>query len=586
MPSGTLFSPLRRRGPLADPGLRGAHPRASTTTRWSAPPASWCWSRGRSASSCCRAWPPPGRSAVGLVGGRAGLGRRGRRPRPPARPPLALGAVAATGGGCGPGLQGRRRPVHPDRAGPGPRQAHLLLLRGLLPRRLLGAAARDRGAVGPDRADAGPGHPVGVAATLAAAWTWAGRACARSRVSDPDAGRGPVGPPVAPSRLDRADGPRRRPIPRPSPPALLEAERAVVLTGLRLGRPESLDLTHAHGEWAQRASLEAFLTEPGALLGVLLPHRPDDRRPRARARPTTPWPASSGPGVVCGPHHPVGRPPAPRAPAASTRSRSTAPSSPPRCERCGERYGLPEVGRAGGGRRRRGAALHHRPAAATRCGPRAPSGASRCRGAAVERAWELAAEADAFVVLDSDLRTAPISLLPSVPLTRGRAAGPGRRDPHPVRPLRRTWSSAAPSRRSSSRPRVGRPDRAPAAVSGPAALFRLDGQAAIVTGASSGLGAIMARALAGAGCAVRAGRPARGSRSSALAAEIAAGGGRAAGPSRPTCATPATPRTWWAPPGEAFGRLDGVVLNAGVSTLAPGRGRGPGRLRRRAARST
>ena len=27
--------------------------------------------------------------------------------------------------------------------------------------------------------------------------------------------------------------------------------------------------------------------------------------------------------------------------------------------------------------------------------------------------------ADAFVVLDSDLRTAPISLLPSVPLTRG-----------------------------------------------------------------------------------------------------------------------------------------------------------------------
>ena len=38
---------------------------------------------------------------------------------------------------------------------------------------------------------------------------------------------------------------------------------------------------------------------------------------------------------------------------------------------------------------------------------------------AVERAWELAAEADTFIVLDSDLRTAPISLLPSVPLTRG-----------------------------------------------------------------------------------------------------------------------------------------------------------------------
>jgi NAD-dependent deacetylase len=39
--------------------------------------------------------------------------------------------------------------------------------------------------------------------------------------------------------------------------------------------------------------------------------------------------------------------------------------------------------------------------------------------AAVERAWEVAADADAFIVLDSDLRTAPISLLPSVPLTRG-----------------------------------------------------------------------------------------------------------------------------------------------------------------------
>ena len=38
---------------------------------------------------------------------------------------------------------------------------------------------------------------------------------------------------------------------------------------------------------------------------------------------------------------------------------------------------------------------------------------------AIERAWEIAAQADAFFVLDSDLRTAPISLLPSVPLTRG-----------------------------------------------------------------------------------------------------------------------------------------------------------------------
>jgi len=39
--------------------------------------------------------------------------------------------------------------------------------------------------------------------------------------------------------------------------------------------------------------------------------------------------------------------------------------------------------------------------------------------AAVTRAWELAGQADLLLVIDSDLRTAPISLLPSVPLTRG-----------------------------------------------------------------------------------------------------------------------------------------------------------------------
>src|SRR4249920_410070 len=44
--------------------------------------------------------------------------------------------------------------------------------------------------------------------------------------------------------------------------ALLEAERAVVLTGLRLGGPEERDDTHAGGEWAARANLEAYLTEP------------------------------------------------------------------------------------------------------------------------------------------------------------------------------------------------------------------------------------------------------------------------------------------------------------------------------------
>jgi NAD(P)-dependent dehydrogenase (short-subunit alcohol dehydrogenase family) len=97
--------------------------------------------------------------------------------------------------------------------------------------------------------------------------------------------------------------------------------------------------------------------------------------------------------------------------------------------------------------------------------------------------------------------------------------------------------------------------------------FSLEGQAAIVTGASSGLGEMMAHGLAEAGCALllsarRAGELAR------VAAAIEAAGGRAV-------AHPADLRD----PGhaqelvdaatEAFGRLDGVILNAATSAVAP-----------------
>ena len=97
--------------------------------------------------------------------------------------------------------------------------------------------------------------------------------------------------------------------------------------------------------------------------------------------------------------------------------------------------------------------------------------------------------------------------------------------------------------------------------------FSLEGQAAIVTGASSGLGEMMAHGLAEAGCALllsarRAGELAR------VAAAIEAAGGRAV-------AHPADLRD----PGhaqelvdaatDALGRLDGVVLNAATSAIAP-----------------
>lgn len=95
-------------------------------------------------------------------------------------------------------------------------------------------------------------------------------------------------------------------------------------------------------------------------------------------------------------------------------------------------------------------------------------------------------------------------------------------------------------------------------------LFRLDGQAAIVTGASSGLGPMIAHALASAGCAVLVSARRTGELDR-LVSEIQAGGGTAV-------AEPADLRD----PGHAehlvssclsrLGRLDGVVLNAGVAT--------------------
>jgi NAD(P)-dependent dehydrogenase (short-subunit alcohol dehydrogenase family) len=102
---------------------------------------------------------------------------------------------------------------------------------------------------------------------------------------------------------------------------------------------------------------------------------------------------------------------------------------------------------------------------------------------------------------------------------------------------------------------------------GPRSPFSLEGQAAIVTGASSGLGAIMARGLAQAGCAVLVAAR-RGPELERLAGEIAAAGGRAAA-RRADLRDPAHAEDLVAGALEAFGRLDGVVLNAGTSTLGP-----------------
>ena len=107
-------------------------------------------------------------------------------------------------------------------------------------------------------------------------------------------------------------------------------------------------------------------------------------------------------------------------------------------------------------------------------------------------------------------------------------------------------------------------------MSGPSAVA---GQAAIVTGASAGLGAIMARGLADAGCAVLLAAR-RAERLEEVAAGIAAAGGRAV--AHPAdLRDPAHARELVDAALGAFGRLDGVVLNAATATVAPAEAEDP-----------
>ncbi len=98
-------------------------------------------------------------------------------------------------------------------------------------------------------------------------------------------------------------------------------------------------------------------------------------------------------------------------------------------------------------------------------------------------------------------------------------------------------------------------------------MFDVSGQAVIVTGASSGLGQMMARGFANAGCSVLAAAR-RATELTHLTDEITAAGGR-------SVAVPCDVRDVGHGEllvGEAlqhFGRLDGVVLNAGIATMAP-----------------
>jgi NAD-dependent deacetylase len=198
---------------------------------------------------------------------------------------------------------------------------------------------------------------------------------------------------------------------------LLGAERTLLLSGNDLVDPGRSRADRGEwADWAERASLEAFLVDPGRFWQFVLPLAEE-----ISARQVAPVHRAIArlevAGLIWGHvtqgvdrlHHRAGSPD----PVEVYGRLVTAV-----CTRCGERYGLPEV------RAMVDAAADGVPRCTTAgCGyPLRPEGTlwnEPLPAHALTRAWALAGEADLLVVLDSDLRTAPVSLLPSVPLTRG-----------------------------------------------------------------------------------------------------------------------------------------------------------------------
>ena len=198
--------------------------------------------------------------------------------------------------------------------------------------------------------------------------------------------------------------------------ALLGAHRIVVLTGLRLGGPDDTDLTHAQGEWARRASLEVLLTDPAAFWAFALPAAEElaGRRPGAGHDALARLQQAGFVQTLI--TQSVDHLHAKAGSVDTIEVHGNMLTG--RCTRCQERYGLGEI------RASIAAAADAVPRCTTPgCGyPLRPAGTlwgEPLIEDAVRLAWECTTAADCFLVVDSDLRTVPMSLLPSVPLTRG-----------------------------------------------------------------------------------------------------------------------------------------------------------------------
>jgi NAD-dependent deacetylase len=197
---------------------------------------------------------------------------------------------------------------------------------------------------------------------------------------------------------------------------LAESDRCVAMTGVRLGATEDTEAKAAGSAWGEAASLEVLLTEPERFWANWLP-----RALEASQREVTPAHVAlhrlEAAGIVKAiitqaVDHLHGK----AGDGDLIEVHANVMSC--RCTRCDDVYALSEV------QALVGAADDGVPRCTREgCGyPLRPTGTlwgEPLVEQAIIRAWDMAAWCDLFLILDTQLRTDPMAMLPSVPLKRG-----------------------------------------------------------------------------------------------------------------------------------------------------------------------